>query len=220
MSNSISTFNKYWEKGVVKKPLVVLLGGYAGTGKSTIAALITKKVKHINTFPTGLIRAALREYISQEENPYLFTQTYNLHLLTNDVVSAYITQCSPISNSINQAIDFANIEKQSIIFDGNHVLPGIMNPNNYNNVLEVYLKVSDPKKHLEMLGGPTHNREFDAKQFDTARKLHEFIVNTAYKHNKPVFEYDEASKSIEVLLQNLLGNIVAENKLLYDLNLQ
>jgi len=76
---AIVRYNELWEQGEVSKPVVFLIGGYAGTGKSTLAKEITNYFKNINVLPTGIIRSILREYVSKESNPYLYAHTYNLH---------------------------------------------------------------------------------------------------------------------------------------------
>jgi 2-phosphoglycerate kinase len=204
--NTIQQYNQDWKERRITTPLVILIGGYAGTGKSTIAKSINEQIPFLNNFPTGIIRATLRDYISQEENPFLYSHTYDLYLIEGDVRGHYLQQCKPIIDSINQAIDFADSEKQMILFDGNHILPGLMNPQNKPNVIEIYLKVSDPNTHLKMLSGPTHNREMSEKQFQTARTLHDYVVQRAQDFNKPIFEYncckDEIFKIIEEKLKS------------------
>lgn len=210
MSTLYKEFNNLWEQGKVKTPLIILIGGYAGTGKSTLASAIMSKIDHLNSFPTGLIRAALRDYITEESNPYLYTHTYDLHTISDNIKDAYLKQCTPILNAINQSIDFANSEKQMYIFDGNHIFPGKMR--NYQNVVEFYLKVSDPDQHKKMMSGPTHNRIITREQFKTARELHNYIIEEAEKYNKPVFEYNLVVKESNVLIERAIGNLIMESK--------
>lgn len=63
--------------------LLILLSGTSGTGKSTLSNAISKKIKNeynngreIYPISTDSIRAVLRNYSSREENPILFSHTY------------------------------------------------------------------------------------------------------------------------------------------------
>lgn len=205
--NSILQYNMAWEQKEITIPLVILIGGYAGTGKSTLANSIIKQLPFMNNFPTGIIRATLRDYITAKENPFLYCHTYDLHEKEGDVRDHYIEQCKPIIEAINQSIEFVNSEKQMILFDGNHILPGTMNPKKFTNVIEIYLKVSDPEKHLKMLSGPTHNREITEKQFETARILHDFIVQEAEKFEKPLFEFNQCEEGVLEIIRETIKTL-------------
>lgn len=209
---SILQYNKDWEEKNITIPLIILIGGYAGTGKSTLAQNIISQIPHLNSFPTGIIRATLRDYISQEDNPFLYSHTYDLYQIEGDVRKHYLQQCKPIVDAINQAIDFAESEKQMILFDGNHILPGQMNPTNKPNVIEIYLKVSSPNTHMKMLSGPTHNRDISEEQFQTARILHDYIVQRAEEFKKPIFEYDSPRDKIFRIIEDKLTSLYQSTK--------
>lgn len=207
--DTILLYNQAWEQKKITTPLVVLIGGYAGTGKSTLGKEIVNLVPNLNNFPTGIIRATLRDYITIQDNPYLYHHTYDLHEMGGDVKEHFLEQCKPIIGAINQSIDFANSEKQMILFDGNHILPGMMNPKKHKNVVEIYLKVSDPTIHREMLSGPTHNRDIAEKQFETARILHEYIVQEAEKFKKPLFEFNQWQDGVLQLIEDTTKGILS-----------
>lgn len=193
------------------------MGGYAGTGKSTLVKEIESFFKNINVLPTGIIRSILRGYITQENNPYLYSHTYNLHSLldkkssNNQVTGLYEKQISPVSKSINKIIDFTSIEKQHWIIDGNHIFPGFIKDDDRVILFEFYLKVTDPDVHRKLLSGPTHNRKLNDEQFHTARRLHDYIVNKATEHNKLLYEYDLAIEEVLTLINQTLSNYLAKN---------
>ena len=47
-----------------------------------------------------------------------------------------------------------------------------------------------------MIQLPTHNRDISEEQFQTARILHDYIVQRAQEFKKPVFEYDSPRDKI------------------------
>lgn len=66
--------------------------------------------------------------------------------------------------------------------------------------IELYLKVSDPKRHADMLCGPTHQRQMTEKQFIMARRLHDFTVAEAKRKNKAIVEFSEGFDALLEML--------------------
>jgi 2-phosphoglycerate kinase len=205
----IEAYNIAWEEGRIKTPLVILIGGYAGTGKSTLALLICNYLRYMNVLPTGVIRSILK--VTDQRNPYLNYHTYDFHKLTPTldpviIEEAYKTQYTPVAGAIQKIIEFAASEKQHYIIDGNHVFPS----NDYTVsdeciLIEFYLKVSDENTHRNMIGGPTHNRELNEVQFRTGRILQDSIIQAAAQYRKEIFESTDCFAEIVELIANRIA---------------
>lgn len=138
-------------------PLIILIGGYAGTGKSTVANNIRQLIPNINVVATGIARSTAQAYLNEEENPYLYAHTYELDTVTvpsgkrmmesligrfdkkileiaaqNDddsltLKEKYLLQINAVQKGLLKAVDFAATECQHWVLDGNHVFPGLTN---------------------------------------------------------------------------------------------
>jgi 2-phosphoglycerate kinase len=209
---AIVRYNELWEHGQISNPVVFLIGGYAGTGKSTLVKEIASFFTNINVLPTGIIRSVLRGYVTEEDNPYLYSHTYDLHtflddLSDNDTVSKlYEQQIGPVSKSINKIIDFASTEKQHWILEGNHIFPRFIKPSNAVILFEIYLQVTDSSMHRKMISSSTHNRKFTDIQFNTARTLHDYTVQKVKRHEGLLFEYDVATQEVLTLINKTLAS--------------
>lgn len=211
---NIKKYNELWEQGILRKPLVILIGGYCGTGKSTLAANIAKQFNTINTLPTGIIRSTLQHSLKPSQNPYIYEHTYNLHKLGTHtdlkqrIVSNFNHQVMAVADAINYIIKFVATEKQNYIIEGNHIIAGNNIKLDEVIVIDFYTKVSDPKIHFEFLGGPTHNREVNEEQFNTGRIIQDYIVQTANIHGKEVFEFDNSLDGALKIIDAELATVV------------
>lgn len=69
---------------VSSRPLLILVQGTSGTGKSTLTAMLNSRLKAIDGHPaqsmnllgTDSIRHVMRNYTTKEQEPILFASTY------------------------------------------------------------------------------------------------------------------------------------------------
>lgn len=60
-----------------KIPIVILVGGTSGTGKSTVSSILGDIFGIKNVISTDHIRHIIRNFISKEENPVIYASTYD-----------------------------------------------------------------------------------------------------------------------------------------------
>lgn len=216
--HNIERFNQLWSEKAIVTPLVIMVGGYAGTGKSTLVEDIKKQVNYLSSFATGFARAAAQTFITREQNPALYESTFKLHKLCDDpnnksqIWTRFIEQRTPIERVLSSCGTFIAGEHQHTVLDGNHVSPSLAEKiASLCDVIpiDVYLKVTDPSTHLAMMCGPTHSRALSEQDFMTARVLHDGIVLEAEHYNKPVFEWTESIGGTLNVIDKSLAPIVA-----------
>lgn len=220
----ISEYLRLWEERRIRTPLLFLIGGYAGVGKSTLAQKIMNRIPHSNLVPSGILRADVQARNSKDEVPELYKSTFDLHALlsptlpeeqrADGVIELFKKQRDLVMGNFPTMATFAETEHQHLIFDGNHISPTCTSCTIGGGVIpiEVYLMVTDPDTHYRMISGPTHNRpDLTLEQWKTARTLHEFIVHEAEDAGKPVIEWNEAYPKtlhlVDSTLQQFLGQV-------------
>ena len=191
-------FHEAWQQSQIKKPVIILIGGYAGTGKSTLATQLAKQLNYAQIIPTGIFRSIAQTQTTANQNPALFLPTYDLDTLGDhseaSIRDAYIAQCQPVETIIKSVINFMAIEKQHLIIEGNHVLPWEDYTHTDCTIIELYLYVDDEQKHRAMLGGVTHNRQISQQQFKTGRVIDKLIRKEALAQHKQLFESADVGK--------------------------
>lgn len=67
-------------------PIIIILGGTSGTGKSTLSSIIAEQLNIKNVISTDHIRHIMRNFISQQEQPVLFASTYDAWKSVNKLI--------------------------------------------------------------------------------------------------------------------------------------
>jgi hypothetical protein len=122
--------------------VIILLGGTSGTGKSTLAALLSSKLGISTVLSTDFVRHLLRKVMSRESHPVLWGSTYNAaecmspaaldpHDMTEEartarVISGYLEQSSLIHEQLFSVIMSYVSAKRSLIVEGVHLTPALM----------------------------------------------------------------------------------------------
>ena len=170
---------------------VILIGGTAGSGKSTTAREIASKVGINHVIGTGFIREILKKELDVDGYNY---HTYdNVPNFTPYEFLAHQTEL--MKDAIDACIDRADREGTDIIIEGNHCIPWILNNHKVTNSFILY--VVDKNAHWKYLHSSTHSkRVITESDFERIREIQEQLVGLAHKYNIPTFEYHNAKRLI------------------------
>lgn len=173
----------------MQKP-IILVGGTAGTGKSTLARELSSRLGIDHRLGTGFIREVLRSETSQAKDPDLFTFTFR----SDNPIKTLIAQARRLQPAILSCIRRARNEGTSLIIEGNHLLPEL-----YSDVnVDLYLVLSAPQleEHLRRLRGPSHlKRNITAADFRNAVMINEYFRTEAQKRQLPFLLYEDNLES-------------------------
>jgi 2-phosphoglycerate kinase len=117
-------------------PLILMLGGATGTGKSTIAAELAYRLDIARTQSTDMMREIIRPYLASQVTPSLqyfsFEAWRGLPPLSyaaqagdnNKVITGFLAQLSSMKPAIETTIERAFEENAHLVLEGVHVVPG------------------------------------------------------------------------------------------------
>jgi 2-phosphoglycerate kinase len=199
-------FNEMWSSGRIKRPLVILIGGYCGTGKSTIARELQGFLHSMAIIPTGIIRAVY--YSLLEEKGEIFTcHTYDLYKYSNsdkDLFNNYFSQAKALFTPIVNILRFSKTERQNFIIEGNHIFPELKTLIEIKGVdcLDFYLILDDEKRLINNMQSITHRRFLNKKQIKTALKLNKFLTEKL-SCQRNTFLFDDKTKILEYVADGL-----------------
>src|SRR5919201_4933654 len=113
-------------------PLVLLLGGATGVGKSTIATMLANRLGITRVIPTDAVREVMRAMFSEELFPTLHTSSFDAARLVrhplprsaDPVIIGFREQASAVAVGVEALIARAVEEGTDLIVEGAHVVPG------------------------------------------------------------------------------------------------
>ena len=189
-------------KNNITKP-IVLIGGVAGTGKTTIANLLLHLLNIDHKIGLGWIRETLRTLLTENEYPELFDYSFKTSK-TKDSEKYYIfKQTEYHKQSIEACIDRAHREGTSLIIEGVSLVPGIINTKYVTNYF--WLKMpGNIEVHKKLLLGETHmKRNIRQNDFSAIRKVGKYIEKNFNNHNVDFIEFEKQEKRTEYIISKI-----------------
>ncbi|MGD9100952.1 MAG: AAA family ATPase [Anaerolineae bacterium] len=162
---------------------IILIGGTAGTGKTTLARTLCSGLKIDHRLGTGFIREILKE---QTRNPVLFNFTFQ----ADDPIRHLVLQASALKSSVKACIERARYEGTSLIIEGSHLVPELY----YNAGIDTFIVLAAPDEsnHFGRINGSTHaRRAISAEDFQKARLIDTYYKEQAGRRNIPYIAFDD-----------------------------
>jgi len=159
---------------------VILIGGTAGTGKSSLANRLLGQLGLDHRIGTGFIRAIVGSETTPERDPELFSFTFR----AGDPVGHLRIQSERLRPAVLACIRRAQEEGTSLVVEGPHLLPSL-----YWDVpvsAHVVLAAPPPLEHRNRLTGPTHaRRQISDEDWRNARLIDAHIAAEAERFGVP-----------------------------------
>ena len=217
-----------YEGDEIYKPIIILLSGVPGIGKSSIAAELSKRLDITNIIGTDMIREILRQTISSRLIPELHTSSYNaykslkpkLNPILRQSIVGYEEQCRHIVVGVETAIQTALYSRENTIIEGVHLLPNIFNPDilddNHVRMILLYLEEEEEhKRRINARGSNIEQRKADRyiTAFAEIREIQTYLVEEATKAEIPIIETSDSNKALDRIMDIIWKRIIQLEKL-------
>jgi 2-phosphoglycerate kinase len=205
------------------EPLIILVGGATGIGKSTIALNLASRLSISHIVGTDIIREVMRKVLSPDLIPSLHASSYSAYEslreyvspIYNKVIIGFEEHARLVVPPIEAVILRALTEGISLIIDGAHVLPSILAPKILHspNVIVIMLFLSDEETHTMRFHERARTKvmrkplEDYLEHFEEIRVIHDYLVEQARLHSIPLVENMLIEKTIKDILDIVFERI-------------
>ena len=190
----------------LERPLVVLIGGTTGVGKSTIAAMLAGRLGVNRVIATDVIRQVLRAFFTHEAMPTVHHSAFEA-----GGIAGYRDQAEHVGTGITAIVDRAANEAKPVVVEGVHVVPGGVHPRTRERcvLVEALVVVDDPDLHR---GHFSHRRgtrpaERYIASFEDIRRLQDHLWERARSEGVTVIDNENVDDTLAQLMQLVLDAV-------------
>ena len=173
-------------------PVVLLVGGATGTGKSTLATEVAHRLGITRVTSTDFIRQTMRAFFSKEFMPSVHYSSFDAQLaLTkaeedeagDPTLLGFLDQTRNVLVGVDAAIDRALEEGWSMVLEGVHLVPGMISTDR-RRALVVHCVVAITEEELH--------------------RSHFWVRDSATEGLRPLERYIEALPEIRLIQESIL----------------
>ena len=206
------------------RPLILLIGGTSGCGKSTIATALANQLDIVRTQSTDMLREVMRTMISKRLLPVLHQSSFSawqaLPLqegrLTEDqdtlVADGFLAQVDLLSVASEAVIERALRERVSLIFEGVHIHQSMVDriPQDTDALIApimlAVLKRKDLKERIKGRGtrAPERRSERYLQHFDEIWRLQSFLLSEADRTKTPIIVNADRDKVVREIMRTVI----------------
>ncbi len=210
------------------RPLILLIGGTSGCGKSTVATALANQLDIVRTQSTDMLREVMRSMLSKRLLPILHTSSFSAwHSLPNReggpleddaellLAEGYLAQADLLSVASEAVIDRALRERVSLIFEGVHIHPGLLEriPADTDAVIvPIMLAVLKRGKLRDRIAGrgtkvPQRRSERYLQHFEDIWRLQSFLLSEADRTKIPIIVNTERDRVIREIMRTVIETL-------------
>jgi 2-phosphoglycerate kinase len=211
---ALRQLRRYQELRELDLPIVILVGGATGTGKSTVATEIAYRLGITRVTSTDFIRQTMRAFFSHEFMPSIHYSSFEAALAVPDaddpLVAGFLEQSRQVLVGVRASIDRALEEGWSMVLEGVHLVPGLL-PRQLESALvsACVLQISDETAHAQHFftreAGTDRPMSKYLDRFGEIRQLQRYIVDRAERDGVPVIENESADRATGAVAELVLS---------------
>jgi 2-phosphoglycerate kinase len=182
-------------------PIIVLIGGATGTGKSTVATEVAYRLGITRVTSTDFVRQTLRAFFSPEFMPSIHFSSFEAGSAlrsaeeeqVDPLLHGFLDQTRNVLVGVNAAIERSLDEGWSTVMEGVHLVPGML-PAEIENALTVHcvLAIESEEAHAghfwirDLASEGVRPLDRYLEHLSDIRYLQDYIVERAEKEGVPV----------------------------------
>jgi len=213
------------------RPLIYLIGGTAGCGKSTIATMLANRLDIVRSQSTDMLREVMRIMMPEQLVPVLHTSSFTAwtalpgqpETISNEVsetllVTGYRSQADLLAVAIEAVIQRALRERVSLIMEGVHIHPAMVEKLAIDNdaiVMPIMLGVLKRKQLQRRIRGrgtdvPQRRADRYLKHFDEIWRLQSYLLSEADRADIPIVVNRDRDRVFREIMRITIETLAAD----------
>ena len=200
-------------------PLIVLIGGGTGVGKSTIASHLAARLGITRVISTDAVREVLRSAFTAEMFPTLYASSFEADKAVRQpiphsgdrLIIGFREQAAAVAVGARALIDRAIAEGTDLIMEGAHLVPGFLkNIDSDKAVIVPLLVVVDDedvhRSHFFFRTRDAGRRPGDRylNNFKKIRRLQKYMMSSALMREVPIIPHDDLDQTLSQIMDHVI----------------
>jgi 2-phosphoglycerate kinase len=200
-------------------PLIILIGGATGVGKSTIATQLATRLGITRVVSTDAVREVLRSSFTKEMFPTLYESSFNADKAVRQpiphsgdrLIIGFREQAAAVAVGAQSLIDRAIAENTDLILEGAHLVPGFLEKVDSDDAVIVSLLVTIDDEDLHR--GHFYRRDRDTgarasdrylKAFRKIRKIQKYMASSALMRGVPTISHYDLDATLTEIIDHVI----------------
>jgi 2-phosphoglycerate kinase len=214
---------RYLDLRELDAPVIVLIGGATGTGKSTVATELAYRLGITRVTSTDFIRQTMRAFFSRDFMPSIHYSSFQAAAAlrtpkeaVNPAIAGFKDQARNVLVGVRASLDRALEEGWSMVLEGVHLVPGLVElpPEAAKAIVaQCVLQIEDPERHAVHFhvrdaaseGVRTVTKYMDS--FDDIRLIQAELVERAEREGVPVIEAGDIERAVTETMELVLAAV-------------
>jgi 2-phosphoglycerate kinase len=205
----------------LERPLIVLLAGAPGVGKSTLASLLGNRLGFTRVIATDAIRQVIRAFFAEDRLPAVHYSSFEAGITVDRVdpggadpdIAGFRLQAATVRTGVDAIVARAIQEQQGMIVEGVHLEPGTLAEELRSACVPVHavVTVSDEARHrghFALRGGERPASRY-LDRFEQIRKLQDHLVGLAGAVGVPVIDNLQVDRALAQAMELVLEAVAA-----------
>ena len=209
------------------RPLVLLLGGAAGVGKTSLALEVAHRLGIGRVLSTDSIRQIMRITLSSDLVPALHASSFDAWRANggdsesdDEVIEGFRAQASTVSVGARASIERAVSENTSLVLDGVSIVPGLLDLDAYAPGADIiFLMVAALDEdafasRFQARGRDARERPPHRylKHLDAILRIQDHLLEQADRHDVPIVDNVSLEKSATFVIRHVMDALRARSK--------
>jgi 2-phosphoglycerate kinase len=199
-------------------PIIVLIGGATGTGKSTVATEVAYRLGINRVTSTDFVRQTLRAFFSPEFMPSIHYSSFEAgkglrsaeEEEVDPLLHGFLDQTRNVLVGVNAAIERSLAEGWSTVLEGVHLVPGMLAPIENALVVQCVLAIDSEEAHAshfwirDIASDGARSLDKYLERLSDIRYLQDYIVERAEKDGVPVIRNNDREGATSAVMELVL----------------